>query len=195
MAENKESDFGLLSFTLGLAHLRDAQKPLLERMGDYNTDRDTLARYGNAWMIEIAELVNETPWKKWKQKPIDPDRIRDEMADVLAFLGVWLNILSLWGITVTELALAYDEKNKRNHRRWDGEEAHYGTPDTGYSSADPATVQGVAEVLADMVPIPDTPPHSRQAVVLDEDDDDDDEESPGFGTDLDGGDDGEDPLG
>lgn len=131
--ERKESDLGPLNLALALAFLRDRQIETAVRLGDYNTDKDTLARYGNALLLEVAEFVNETPWKKWKDKPIDPDRLKDEFADVLHFIGTWMYILDLWGITATEIALAFIEKNNRNHRRLDGEEAYYGTPATGYS--------------------------------------------------------------
>lgn len=129
----KESDFGPLNLALALAFLRDRQIKTAVRLGDYNTEKDTLARYGNALLIEVAEFVNETPWKKWKDKPIDPERLKDEFADVLHFIGTWMFIMDLWGISATELAVAFVEKNDRNHRRLDGEEEYYGTPSTGYS--------------------------------------------------------------
>ena len=120
---------------LGLRYLRSKQLPLLEKLDHHNLDPDTLARYGNALSIEVAEFLNETPWKVWKKKEPDLDRVADEFADILAFLGTWLNLLELMGISVGRLAAAYDEKTAVNHRRLNGQVAHYGTPGGGYGGS------------------------------------------------------------
>lgn len=98
--------------------LQEAQQPLLEHFGHNNLHPDTLARYGNALMIEVAEFVNETGWKVWKPGH-EPDRkkLTEEFADVLAFLGVWLNLAQLMDIDAGELAHAYAEKRDKNIRR------------------------------------------------------------------------------
>lgn len=112
----------------GLEYLRLKQKPLLEKIGHNNIEPDTLARYGLALQIEISEFVNETGWKIWKKKPADLSRVREEMADVLAFFGVWMLLLDRMGITVEELAEEYDRKNQINHDRFDGKVEDYGLP-------------------------------------------------------------------
>lgn len=102
----------------GLAELAEAQQPLLDHFGHNTIHPDNLARYGNALMIEVAEFVNETGWKVWKPG-FEPDcaKLKEEFADVLAFLGVWINLLKLHDLTPGDLAAAYVEKRDKNVRR------------------------------------------------------------------------------
>lgn len=46
-----------------------------------------------ALRVELHELVNECHdlWKYWKQKAVNPDRIIDELVDVIHFLHLILN--------------------------------------------------------------------------------------------------------
>jgi hypothetical protein len=65
---------------------------------------------------EMAEVREEFAWKPWAtDKPfVNRERVRDEVIDVLHFLG---NILTAIGVTDDELANAYQEKQLRNRAR------------------------------------------------------------------------------
>lgn len=102
----------------GLSALRDVQRPLLENIGFYTADTETMSRFGLALIIEIAEFVNETPWKDWKRREADPSRMVEEFSDVLAFLGAWVALLDLIGIDATTLSAAYMKKLNENRVRF-----------------------------------------------------------------------------
>lgn len=83
--------------------------------------------YGFAIMKEITELMDELGWKPWKpRKPIDRERVADEFADILAFLGLLtIYVMRLTGLTTTELAAAYLRKSDVNVARFNGEVPDY----------------------------------------------------------------------
>lgn len=116
----------------GLNELFEAQLPLAFRLGHGEVTKDLLAIYGNALMIEVAEFVNETPWKQWKlAEPTSLTRVQkeviaEEFADILAFLGTWIHLLNGMGIPPFALAEAYHTKTKVNHARFSGEHEGYG---------------------------------------------------------------------
>lgn len=78
--------------------------------------------YGYAFIKEVTELMDELGWKPWKpRKPIDVERVADEFADVLAFLGLLvLYVLRLTGLTTADLAAAYMRKSDVNMDRFNG---------------------------------------------------------------------------
>lgn len=109
----------------GLDTLLRLQHPFLQRLQHHNLDKDTLARYGTALMIEVAEFVNETPWKLWKEypeelTPLQKSKLVEEYADILAFMGTWLNFLELMGIDPDDVAAGYIRKVEKNHARFNG---------------------------------------------------------------------------
>lgn len=65
---------------------------------------------------ELAEIREEFSWKPWATDApfVNRDRVRDEVVDVLHFLG---NILVGIGVTDAELEKAYQEKQARNRAR------------------------------------------------------------------------------
>lgn len=135
------AEFGYLpgggALRAALAELGRLQRPFLERLGHLNSEPDTLVRYATALMVEVAEFVNEVPWKSWKPGYVmDPAAVLDEWADVTAFLGTWVCLLEEMGITPAELASAYEAKRLRNQRRFDGQEP-------GYDGVPPATTPPV----------------------------------------------------
>lgn len=81
----------------GLAILARAQRfvsgmdpAAMEETEDGLPSQAALATYGLALATEVMELVKETSWRPWRDpQPVDVDRFLDEMADVLAFLGLW----------------------------------------------------------------------------------------------------------
>jgi hypothetical protein len=65
---------------------------------------------------ELAEVREEFSWKPWAtDEPfVNRDRVRDEVVDVMHFLG---NILVAIGVTDEELAEAYQAKQEKNRLR------------------------------------------------------------------------------
>lgn len=65
---------------------------------------------------ELAEVREEFSWKPWaKDEPfVNRERVRDEIIDVLHFLG---NMLTVVGVTDEELEAAYKRKQAINKRR------------------------------------------------------------------------------
>ena len=115
-----------------LESLGDCQRPLLERLGDLEPSKDVLTRYGLALEIEVSEFLNELPWKTWKPgMEFDRERLTDEYADILAFLGSWVALMKEMGIDETTLATAYATKLERNHARFDGTSG-----EAGYTGVD-----------------------------------------------------------
>lgn len=83
--------------------------------------------YGFAFIKETTELMDELGWKPWKpRKPINRDRVADEFADILAFLGLLtLYVMRLTGLTTDDLAQAYMRKSDVNVARFSGEVEDY----------------------------------------------------------------------
>jgi hypothetical protein len=113
---------------MGLAKLREVQRlvsskspdsPIPVLSGDTPT-RDHIRSYFLATIVELVELMNELNWKPWTvgERPLNNDRIIDEFADVLAFLGVLVVFLDSLGISVASLAIGYSEKTDRNLERF-----------------------------------------------------------------------------
>jgi hypothetical protein len=84
--------------------------------------RDQVRTYFLATMVELVELMNELNWKPWKRSEREPDveKVADEFADILAFLGVILNYLKAYGIDPYTLAGQYARKSKINVDRFNG---------------------------------------------------------------------------
>ena len=127
---NDESQQGLV---MGLDRLKELQEVALREFGHDNLEKDTLARYGTALMIEAAEFVNETGWKVWKTKPADLDKVKEEFVDLLHFIGTWLGLMGLMGITPADIADAFETKYAENRARFEGKREGYRAP-RGYDS-------------------------------------------------------------
>ena len=108
------------------------QKDLAARRGLHGIPmEDWLQRMTLAMVSELAELIGEVNFKWWKDpKPVDPDRVRDELADILHFfVGMCLSA----GLTAEELFARYAAKNRVNFQRQDGEAGGegYASPPSG----------------------------------------------------------------
>lgn len=89
-------------------------------------DVDDLPVYVTAMIVEWAEFLQETNWKPWKPaKPVDMERLADEFADTLAFLGVIMIMLGQLGLNADDIAAAYIKKSGENIRRFTGEVPEY----------------------------------------------------------------------
>jgi Uncharacterized protein conserved in bacteria len=118
MLINKADKYRLFN---GLEELARLQQPILETLGYYDTSTETLSRYGLALTVEVGEFLNEVPWKAWKKRPGIPpdlDRIKKEFADLMCFIGAWINYLELLGISTSELSVAIQEMLEANYIRF-----------------------------------------------------------------------------
>lgn len=106
---------------IGLDTLGRLQTPILEQLGYDNVETETLSRYGLGLAIEVGEFLNETPWKAWKTRsgaPMNRDRVLEEFADMMLFVGAWINFLVLLGIPVAELSGAIGDMFDGNYIRF-----------------------------------------------------------------------------
>lgn len=68
-----------------------------------------------AMMSELSELIDEVNFKWWKnEKPVDIDRVRDEMVDILHF---FVSMCLRAGMDAEELFKRYIDKNRENYDR------------------------------------------------------------------------------
>lgn len=83
--------------------------------------KDAIRTYVLAIIVELSEFVQTLDWKPWKSKDrLDTERIIDEFADILAFMGIILHYLSLYGIWPEDLANGYSKKSIENIDRFIG---------------------------------------------------------------------------
>lgn len=81
--------------------------------------RETLAM-----MSELSELIDEVNFKWWKnKKPVDVDRVREELVDVLHF---FTSMCIKSGMDADELFDRYMAKNKENFDRQHGKSSKPG---------------------------------------------------------------------
>jgi|GEM_PF-3794302 len=80
--------------------------------------KDAVRSYTLALMVELAEFIQELDWKPWKDKQINAERVADEFADILAFMGILIVYLDRMGIPPGMLARQYREKSKVNIDRF-----------------------------------------------------------------------------
>lgn len=88
---------------------------------------------------EIFELAQELGWKNWKKNPkLTPRQVADiaeEFADVMAFLGMLLNLIERrTGLSWDDLAGAYFAKSEKNIQRFLGESGEEGYEGFGEGS-------------------------------------------------------------
>ena len=89
--------------------------------GNQTATADQLRTYFLALIIELGELVQELNWKPWKEsKSINKERVADEFADVLAFLGIILEYLDRMGVSPQDIAEQYAVKTEVNVNRFLG---------------------------------------------------------------------------
>ena len=91
------------------------------KLNDMLLEKDTLRTYVLALMVELGELIQTMDWKPWRtKKRMDDAVIADEFADILAFVGVLLTIMSANGIKPEAIAHAYGKKERVNVARFLG---------------------------------------------------------------------------
>jgi hypothetical protein len=114
---------------IGLLKLRETQMTVslpvpdaIPPEGELPT-KDSVRTHVLALFVELAEFLQTLDWKSWKKDPkkLDQERICDEFADILAFLGVILIHLTAMGITPGMLGEAYRRKSIINIDRFTGQ--------------------------------------------------------------------------
>jgi NTP pyrophosphatase (non-canonical NTP hydrolase) len=128
-----------------LAILADTQKLIRVNPTDYTglPTKEDVRQYAFALCGEVHELADELHWKSWQvPKPIDKARVADELADVLAFLGVIVQFtMDLTDLTSDDLAEAYRRKTKVNMDRMAGRVEGYGGAEVQALPTNPRELQ------------------------------------------------------
>lgn len=87
-------------------------------------DEDWIKMQTLAMMSEMAELLDEVNFKWWKNpKPVDPNRVREELVDILHF---FVSMCLRAGMDAGELYQRYLDKNQENFDRQRGISAKKG---------------------------------------------------------------------
>lgn len=77
-----------------------------------------------ALLAEVAEMLNETNYKWWKnEKPVNLPALQEELVDVLHFL---LSMFLEAGMTAEDIHRIYKTKCEENFARQDGTSAKHG---------------------------------------------------------------------
>lgn len=84
--------------------------------------KDAVRTYTLAMIVEVAEWVQTLDYKAWKpgveaRPREESERVADEWADVMAFMGILMHYMEQWGLTTEDLAAAYIRKSAENVRR------------------------------------------------------------------------------
>ncbi len=81
-------------------------------------DEQWIQRYMMAMFVEMAELLDETNYKWWKNpKVVDEDALKEELVDILHF---FISLCIRSGMDAEELYSRYLDKNKENILRQQG---------------------------------------------------------------------------
>lgn len=92
-------------------------------VGTQHPSKDAVRTYTLALMVEVAEWVQTLDYKPWKNSDLQSDlreskeRVADEFADILAFLGILVVYMEQFGINTEDIAAAYAAKSAENVRR------------------------------------------------------------------------------
>lgn len=91
-------------------------------VGTQHPSKDAVRTYTLALMVEVAEWVQTLDYKAWHPGSVaelreSKERVTDEWADVLAFIGILLVQMEQLGIETEDLAEAYVRKSAVNIER------------------------------------------------------------------------------
>jgi dimeric dUTPase (all-alpha-NTP-PPase superfamily) len=82
---------------------------------------EQLGLYAYALISELVEMTQELNWKPWKKTPqgVDIEKVQDEFADILCFIGVMLTFLRrFYDIDTRMLGDAYKKAVIKNIGRF-----------------------------------------------------------------------------
>jgi dimeric dUTPase (all-alpha-NTP-PPase superfamily) len=89
------------------------------KLNDVLTEKDTVRTYVLALQVEVMEFLQTLDWKPWKNgKQESDERVLDEFADMIAFMGVLITILKAMGFSEADIANAYIRKEQTNVARF-----------------------------------------------------------------------------
>lgn len=95
-------------------------KEIWEQQEKFNKDIDkddinNIRVFCLAAMVELSEMLQETPWKPWKKnQEFNKVLAKEELIDVMHFI---VNLALCLGMTYDEFDFMFMEKNKVNFRR------------------------------------------------------------------------------
>jgi dimeric dUTPase (all-alpha-NTP-PPase superfamily) len=95
----------------------EKQKQLQRNLNTYpeEFDEQYIKDHIFAAIVELTEILNETPWKPWKkQQELNSQRYKEEIADLLHFV---INLCIVARIEPEQLYDLYMDKNKVNIER------------------------------------------------------------------------------
>lgn len=99
------------------AVLMSVQKRFQLRLGkeDLFNDVEFIKEQAMALMIEVAEALNETPWKSWKKnQQLNLPAFREELADIQLFL---INLVIASGLSADGFIELCRSKQRLNESR------------------------------------------------------------------------------
>lgn len=108
--------------SLGMQKLLDMQRSFGQKFCQFNNlSREERVEWTKEFVLcmqqEIAELIEQTPWKHWKDYSsfkIDSMELKYELIDILHF---WLSLCLVWGMDGEQIMKIYFSKNKQNFKR------------------------------------------------------------------------------
>ena len=108
--------------SLGMQKLLDLQRSFGQKFCNFNElTTEQRVEWTKEFVLcmqqEIAELIEQTPWKHWKDYSnfkIDNMELKYELIDILHF---WLSLCLVWGVDGQEIMKIYFSKNKQNFKR------------------------------------------------------------------------------
>jgi hypothetical protein len=90
-----------------------------EKLNAVLLEKDTIRTYALALIVEVSEFLQTLDWKPWKNgKQESDERVLDEFADILAFVGVLITQLNAMGYSCEAITNAYLRKEHENVRRF-----------------------------------------------------------------------------
>lgn len=90
-----------------------------EKLNTVLLEKDTIRTYALALIVEVGEFLQTLDWKPWKNgKQESDERVLDEFADILAFVGVLITQLKAMGYSCEAITNAYLRKEHENVRRF-----------------------------------------------------------------------------
>lgn len=98
--------------------LLENQEKIQKQLGTNVKDIQFLRNMALATIIEISEVINESPWKPWKPenyKEVDFEKVLGELADVQIFV---FNMLLHYGVNMDQLSKAISIKQQININRF-----------------------------------------------------------------------------
>lgn len=97
--------------------LFDKQKAFQTRLKNDIYAQSFITHQTLAAVVELAEAVQETPWKPWKKSATyNVEKFQEELIDVLHFL---INLFLASGMDAQDVYYKFMEKNKENFDRQD----------------------------------------------------------------------------